>query len=71
MALKRRAKFYCGGFQPIYEVETNLGYTIRGTANHPLLTLKRGRRIRYGRRLVICKLGNYVALARGSRIFGQ
>src|SRR5579883_3041769 len=37
--LEKAAKFYCGGFQPIYEVETNLGYTIRGTANHPLLTM--------------------------------
>jgi len=66
---EQAAKFYCGGFQPIYEVETNLGYTIRGTANHPLLTLTPGGET------VWTKIGDlqpnsYVALARGSQIFG-
>jgi predicted Ser/Thr protein kinase len=67
---EQASKFYCGGFQPIHEVETNLGYTIRGTANHPLLTLKPGGELAW------TKIGDlhpddYVALARGSRIFGQ
>jgi len=67
---EQAAKFYCGGFQPIYEVETNLGYTIRGTANHPLLTLTPGGEA------VWTKIGDlqpnsYVALARGSQIFGE
>jgi predicted Ser/Thr protein kinase len=66
---EKASKFYCGGFQPIYEVETNLGYTIRGTANHPLLTLTPGGEA------VWTKIGelqpdSYVALARGSQIFG-
>ena len=66
---EKAAKFYCGGFQPIYEVETNLGYTIRGTANHPLLTLTPGGEA------VWTKIGDlqpnsYVALARGSQLFG-
>jgi predicted Ser/Thr protein kinase len=68
--LEKASKFYCGGFQPIYEVETNLGYTIRGTANHPLLTLKPGGELAWTK---IGELhpGDYVALARGSHIFGQ
>ncbi|HEU5374594.1 MAG TPA: LAGLIDADG family homing endonuclease [Ktedonobacteraceae bacterium] len=65
---ERTAKFYCGGFQPIYEVETNLGYTIRGTANHPLLTLKPGGEAVWTK-IGELRTGNYVALARGSRIF--
>jgi predicted Ser/Thr protein kinase/intein/homing endonuclease len=63
-------KFYCGGFQPIYEVETNLGYTIRGTANHPLLTLKPGGELAWTK-IGDLQAGNYVALARGSHVFGQ
>ncbi len=67
---EKASKFYCGGFQPIYEVETNLGYTIRGTANHPLLTMNPGGELTW------TKIGDlqpdsYVALARGSRVFGQ
>ena len=67
---EKASKFYCGGFQPIYEVETNLGYTIRGTANHPLLTLKPGGELTW------TKIGDlhaddYVALARGSHVFGN
>ncbi len=67
---EKASKFYCGGFQPIYEVETNLGYTIRGTANHPLLTLLPDGKT------VWTKIGDlqpdsYVALARGSQVFGE
>lgn len=67
---EQAAKFYCGGFQPIYEVETDAGYTIRGTANHPLLT-----RTPDGE-TVWTKIGDLqpassVALARGSLLFGQ
>ncbi|HVU70249.1 MAG TPA: LAGLIDADG family homing endonuclease, partial [Ktedonobacteraceae bacterium] len=66
---EKASQFYCGGFQPIYEVETNLGYTIRGTANHPLLTLLPNGET------VWTKIGDlqpdsYVALARGSQVFG-
>ncbi len=67
---EKAAKFYCGGFQPIYEVETNLGYTIRGTANHPLLTLQPGGEPAWTK-IGDLKPDDYVALARGSRIFGQ
>ncbi|HVB72616.1 MAG TPA: LAGLIDADG family homing endonuclease [Ktedonobacteraceae bacterium] len=67
---EKAAKFYCGGFQPIYEVETNLGYTIRGTANHPLLTLQHGGELTWTK-IGDLKPDDYVALARGSRIFGQ
>src|SRR5579885_488121 len=67
---EKALKFYYGGFQPIYEVETNLGYTIRGTANHPLLTMNPGGELTW------TKIGDlqpdsYVALARGSCVFGQ
>src|SRR5579884_2144415 len=67
---EKAAKFYCGGFQPIYEVETNLGYTIRGTANHPLLVLTPEGEIAW-RKIGELQTGNYVALARGSQMFGQ
>ena len=67
---EKATKFYCGGFQPIYEVQTNLGYTIRGTANHPLLTLKPGGDPTWTK-IGDLQAGDYVALARGSRVFGQ
>jgi predicted Ser/Thr protein kinase/intein/homing endonuclease len=67
---ERASKFYCGGFQPIYEVETNLGYTIRGTANHPLLTMQEDGTTGWTK-IGELQPGSYVALARGSRIFGQ
>ncbi|HJT55125.1 MAG TPA: LAGLIDADG family homing endonuclease, partial [Ktedonobacteraceae bacterium] len=67
---EKATKFYCGGFQPIYEVETNLGYTIRGTANHPLLVLTAEGEIAW-RKIGELQAGNYVALARGSQVFGQ
>ena len=67
---EKATKFYCGGFQPIYEVETNLGYTIRGTANHPLLVLTPEGEITW-RKIGELQAGNYVALARGSQVFGQ
>src|SRR5437660_5565666 len=67
---EKASKFYCGGFQPIYEVETNLGYTIRGTANHPLLTLQPGGELTWTK-IGELQPGSYVALARGSRVFGQ
>ena len=64
---EKTAKFYYGGCQPIYEVETNLGYTIRGTANHPLLTRLPGGELAWTK---IGKLqpGSPVALARNSQI---
>src|SRR5438874_739072 len=64
---EKATKFYCGGFQPIYEVETNLGYTIRGTANHPLLTLKSGGELSWTK-IGDLQSGDYVALARGSGV---
>jgi predicted Ser/Thr protein kinase len=67
---EKASKFYCGGFQPIYQVETNLGYTIRGTANHPLLTLQPGGETAW-KKIGALAEGDYVALARGSHIFGQ
>jgi predicted Ser/Thr protein kinase/intein/homing endonuclease len=67
---EKATKFYCGGFQPIYEVETNLGYTIHGTANHPLLTLKPGGELVWSK-IGDLQAGDYVALARGSHVFGQ
>jgi predicted Ser/Thr protein kinase/intein/homing endonuclease len=67
---EKATKFYCGGFQPIYEVETNLGYTIRGTANHPLLTLLPGGEATWTK-IGDLQPGSYVALARGSRVFGE
>jgi predicted Ser/Thr protein kinase/intein/homing endonuclease len=66
---EQATKFYCGGFQPIYEVETNLGYTIRGTANHPLLTLAPGG-ITAWKKIGELQPGDHVALARGNCIFG-
>ena len=66
--LERASKFYCGGLQPIYEVETNLGYAIRGTANHPLLTLQPGGDVAW-KKIGELRAGDYVALARGSRVF--
>jgi predicted Ser/Thr protein kinase len=68
--LEKASKFYCGGLQPIYEVETNLGYTIRGTANHPLLTLQPGGEVAW-KKIGELQTGDYVALARGSRVFGN
>jgi predicted Ser/Thr protein kinase/intein/homing endonuclease len=67
---EKATKFYSGGFQPIYEVETNLGYTIRGTANHPLLTVSSSGESAWTK-IGNLKSGEYVALARGSRVFGQ
>ncbi|MEO8954512.1 MAG: LAGLIDADG family homing endonuclease, partial [Ktedonobacteraceae bacterium] len=67
---EKASKFYCGGFQPIYEVETNLGYTIRGTANHPLLTMLPGGELTWTK-IGELQPNSYVALARGSRVFGQ
>ncbi len=67
---EKATQFYCGGFQPIYEVETNLGYTIRGTANHPLLTLMPDGELSWTK-IGDLQQGNYVALARGSHVFGQ
>jgi len=67
---EKASKFYCGGFQSIYEVETNLGYTIRGTANHPLLTLLPNGESQWTK-IGDLRSGDYVALARGSRVFGQ
>ena len=67
---EKSTKFYCGGFQPIYEVETNLGYNIRGTANHPLLTMLPGGELTWTK-IGDLQVGSYVALARGSRVSGQ
>lgn len=67
---EKATKFYCGGFQPIYEVETNLGYSLRGTANHPLLTMLPGGELTWTK-IGDLQPGSYVALARGSRVFGQ
>jgi len=67
---EKASKFYCGGFQPIYEVETNLGYRIRGTANHPLLTLLPGGETAW-KKIGELESGDYVALARGARVFSE
>ncbi len=67
---EKATKFYCGGFQPIYEVETNLGYTIRGTANHPLLIMTPNGELTWTK-IGNLQAGDYVALARGSCVFGQ
>jgi hypothetical protein len=67
---EKASKFYCGGFQPVYEVETHLGYTLRGTANHPLLTLQKGGGSAWTK-IGALQVGDSVALAHGSRIFGQ
>jgi predicted Ser/Thr protein kinase/intein/homing endonuclease len=67
---ERAAKFYAGGLQPIYEVETALGYSIRGTANHPLLTLEPGGEFAW-KKIGDLQPGDYVALARGTRMFGD
>lgn len=65
---EQTAKFYYGGLQPVYEVETSLGYTIRGTANHPLLTLTPAGTTTWTR-IGDLQAGSRVALARGKRIF--
>lgn len=67
---EQASKFYCGGFQPIYSVETNLGYSLRGTANHPLLTLLPNGEATW-KKIGELEPGDYVALARGNRVFGQ
>ncbi len=67
---EQASKFYSGGFQPIYEVETTLGYRIRGTANHPLLTLLPGGETAW-KKIGELAAGDYVALARGSRVFSE
>jgi predicted Ser/Thr protein kinase/intein/homing endonuclease len=63
-------RFYCGGFQPVYEVETDLGYRLRATANHPLLTLLPGGKQEW-KKVGELQPGDYVGLARGSRVFGE
>jgi predicted Ser/Thr protein kinase/intein/homing endonuclease len=67
---ERASQFYSGGFQPIYEVETALGYSIRGTANHPLLTLQPGGEAAW-KKIGELEPDDYIALARGSEVFGQ
>ncbi|HEY7976036.1 MAG TPA: LAGLIDADG family homing endonuclease, partial [Ktedonobacterales bacterium] len=66
---ERATQFYSGGVQPIYEVATALGYSIRGTANHPLLTIQAGGAVTW-RKIGDLQPGDYVALARGSQVFG-
>jgi len=66
---EKATKFYCGGFQPIYQVETNLGYTIRGTANHPLYTMQPDGTHAW-KKIGELQAGDYVAMARNSRVFG-
>ncbi len=66
---ERATQFYSGGFQPIYEVETELGYSIRGTANHPLLTIQPDGAADW-KKIGDLKPGDHVALARDSQVFG-
>jgi len=65
---EQTAMFYYGGHQPIYEVETSSGYTIRGTANHPLLTLTPEGTTTWTT-IGNLQAGSRVALACGSRVF--
>jgi predicted Ser/Thr protein kinase len=65
---EQTAMFYYGGPQPIYEVETSSGYTIRGTANHPLLTLTPEGTTTWTT-IGNLQAGSHVALACGSRVF--
>ncbi|HLD19075.1 MAG TPA: DNA gyrase subunit A, partial [Candidatus Nanoarchaeia archaeon] len=37
--VNKASKWFDSGEHPIFEVTTNKGYSIKGTANHPLLTL--------------------------------
>ena len=61
-------KFYNGGRQPVYEVRTNLGYSIRGTANHPLLVAGPNGQLIW-RKIGDIQVGDSVALARGQHVF--
>ncbi|MEO6887645.1 MAG: LAGLIDADG family homing endonuclease [Ktedonobacteraceae bacterium] len=67
---EKATQFYYGGSQPIYEVETNLGYSIRGTANHPLLTMQPDGELTWTK-IGDLRPGSRVALAQGSRVFHQ
>jgi len=67
---EKATQFYYGGSQPIYEVETNLGYSIRGTANHPLLTMQPDGELTWTK-IGDLRPGSRVALAQGSHIFNQ
>jgi predicted Ser/Thr protein kinase/intein/homing endonuclease len=67
---EQATQFYYGGLQPIYKVETNLGYTIRGTANHPLLTQLPGGETAW-KKIGNLQPGDYVAVVQESGIFGQ
>jgi predicted Ser/Thr protein kinase len=65
---EQTAQFYYGGLQAVYEVETSLGYTIRGTANHPLLTLTPAGTLAWTK-IGELQAGKQVALAQGKHTF--
>ncbi len=64
------AMFYYGGFQPIFEVETEYGFTIRGTANHPLLT-QDANGARAWVKIGDLQQGDTVLMTCGSQMYGQ
>jgi predicted Ser/Thr protein kinase len=66
---EQTAQFYYGGLQEVYEVETTPGYTIRGTANHPLLTLTPAGTLAWTK-IGELQTGSQVALAQGTHLYG-
>lgn len=60
--------FYNGGVKPTRRVRTRLGYEIEGSLVHPLLVLRNGRAEWI--KLADLKIGDYIALQRGQKLFG-
>lgn len=64
---EKTSKFYYGGIHPVFEVETEYGYRIRGTKNHPLMVLRPDGEMEW-RKIGDLKSGDYVALARNTQM---
>jgi predicted Ser/Thr protein kinase len=61
--------FYNGGIKPTRRLKTRLGYEIEGSMVHPVLVLKDGQA--EWTKLSDVKVGDYVALQRGQKLFGD
>jgi len=61
--------FYNGGLRPTRRLRTRLGYELEGSLVHPVLVMRAGQEEWV--RLADVRLGDHVALQRGSRLFGS
>jgi predicted Ser/Thr protein kinase/intein/homing endonuclease len=67
--LEATSHFYNGGVKPTRRIRTRLGYELEGSLVHPVMVTRDGRE--QWMKLGDLRMGDYVGLQRGSRLFGN